>query len=174
MIKDLPTSLLAVLDADHALDDKIPVFKKVRFTKQTPRKRRLVNEAVAKRYHADLKNADLLSNAKLRSLNIERGEWSVEEETRLRTLAEQSQAKMRDLYFDGMDAKEKWSEELLDLSAAFRRVITDRPEEAVVTEEQKERATGIFTRWLQYTPESLAMYTLKYAEEQGKTEYSPD
>lgn len=175
VVKELPTELVNSLRESHTDDATIIAFERARFTKLTPRKKRLINEVVVKRYHADLKNPDLLSNEQLRKLNIERGEWSVEKEERIKKLNEESGAKMRDLYFDGMDRRDAWTAELLEAAAMFRKSLVERPEGApLLSEARRAEIVAQFERWMTFVPERQAEYDTKYATDQVLERYSPD
>ena len=165
----LPDEYYAILKADRAWDPQIPLFRRIRFRKLTPKIRRQINEAVIKRYHADLKNPDLLSMEQIRKLNIERGEWSAELENKLRDLQEETGRLSRDLYLDGMDQEQQHLVRLGELTEEFQKHLT-----GIEDVELRNRALRIFQRWLEYTPEVQDAYTTAYAAEQELEAYSFD
>ena len=176
-IKDVPENLIEALEAAHAADPTVSVFRKVRFTKLTPRKRRLINEAVVKRYHLDLKNPDILSNDQLRRLNIERGEWSAELERKLELLQEQTNQAMRELYLDGFDRREEWTKTVVEAAARVRIEIAESKageHRRQLTDDEKKEALERFTRWMDWSPEVQVEFDTKYASSQGRETYSPD
>lgn len=175
IIKDLPTELVGVLQETHTDDPTMPMFERVRFVKLTPRKKRLINEAVVKRYHADLKNTELLSNEQLRKLNMERGEWSPEKEARLKLLQEETSGKMRDLYFDGMDKRAQWAAELVEAAMIVRNYLDGSgTEKASIADEYRQVLLATLDRWMGFMPERQAEYDTAYAGLQGLERYSPD
>jgi len=176
-IKELPENIVESLEAAHAADPTVTAFRKVRFTKLTPRKRRLINEAVVKRYHLDLKNPDILSNDQLRRLNVERGEWSADLERQLEALQNETNQAMRELYLDGFDRRDEWTKVLLEASDRVRVEIAESREgehRRLLSDPEKTEALDRFTRWMDWSPDVQAEFDTKYATSQGRETYSPD
>jgi hypothetical protein len=175
-VKFLPPEIQRALHEAAVLVPGLKVFPAVRFTKLTPRKRRLANEATVKRYHADLKNADLLSMEQLRRLNIERGEWSLEQEQRMKQLQHETAAMMRDLYLDGVDRRDQWTQELLNRVARWRAQLRApaTPEGLSLTVTQQDEVELVFDRWLAYNEANKADYDIRYAPLQQRDVYSVD
>jgi len=148
----------------------LPTVASVRFVRLTPRRKRQINEAVIRNYHRDLKDSSILSRQQLRKINIERGEWSVEDETNLDELTEQTNAIMRDLYIDGFDPESEWAQEIIDR----KDDVTTAVKNSGSSDEDVVRYLGILERWVNYTSFQQAEYTTKYAKEQERDEYSPD
>jgi hypothetical protein len=168
-IKDLPSHIVAHLERAHEDSPEVPVFTRIRFTKQTPRKRAMAEQETILRYHADIQNKALLSNAQLRELNIARGQWSEKDEERIKELQESSTNQMRDLYLEGFDQRENWLGKLDDLATQFQTKL-----EGVTEGEERERLLAIFSRWLNYNPKGQAQYTERYAAAQGLAAYEVD
>lgn len=169
-IRDVPAHILKALKEAKEVDPTVPIFNRIRLTKLTPRKRRFVSEAVMKRYHTDLGNADILSNAKLKEINITRGEWSEDLEKRITELQAETTGMMRDLYLEGFNKQAEWGKELDDKAKEFRKAIEDCDKHP----DEKKYLLGIFERWINYTPKDRESYTELYKIEQGLENYSPD
>lgn len=166
-VKEVPDNLLRSLR--EALDGEptVPQFTHVRFNKITPKKKRMINEAVIRRYHADVQNMALLSSARLRELNIERGEWSVEQEKRMQWLERETNRMMRDLYADGFSARETWATSLIDASAELRGMYEkglNEDGEELLNEEQRTDLVATFDRWLEWTPATQDLMNVKFGE----------
>lgn len=164
----VPPDLTAQLVEARNLDPSITVFERVRLVKATPRLKRLIGETVQKRYHQDLKDKSLLSNAQLRQLNVERGEWSDDMEKRLETLDQDVQKLMLELHIDGFDPRDNWTKQMNDQAARAQAF----PEEA--DQDVKQRFFDVFRRWVNFTPKDRAIYTDLYAGEQELEAYSED
>jgi hypothetical protein len=176
IIKDVPADLLAALKEAHDQNPEVQVFERVRFTKLTPRKKRFINEVVIQRYHKDLQNKELLSNEQLRKINSERGEWTTENEAKLRELQDKSAVMMRDLYLDGIDRREEWLDTLMVKGATYRGFLTNPPKEHVLQlfGEAKDQALEVFDRWSAFSTGDQAEYDTKYAPSQNRVVYSPE
>lgn len=168
-IKALPANLQQSLR--EALDGEptMPQLTHVRFNKLTPKKKRLINEEVIRRYHLDLQNKALLSSARLRELNMERGEWSVEQEQRMRWLETETNQMMRDLYSEGFSARDQWARELVTITDSLRETFyalaetgEDATESAKLTNNQFADLMGAFERWLEYSPDSQESLNVRY------------
>jgi hypothetical protein len=176
--KTIPADLLASLEESQSLDATSPVFRRVRFTKLTAKKKRLINEEVIKRYHADLKNPHLLSTEQLKKLNMERGEWTKEMEARKQELTETTNRMMKELYSEGFDQREEWltRKETAYLLArrAIDRGLDDHGKEVATTEAERTELLTLLDRWARWNPDVQADYTSQYSEGQGLSYYSPD
>lgn len=168
-IVELPKDLQAIMEADREVDDTLPTLSKIRFTKLTPRKRRLINEAVVKRYHTDLQNKELLSMEQLRRLNIERGEWSDALDKRIETLQEDSGRMARDVLAHGYN-EDELVRRLIEISEQYEAFLQEdaRLETPKLSEEQRAQCREVFDRWYLYDPDDPAS---AYAT---STEYNVD
>lgn len=169
-VKAVPDELVAQLESAHADTPQIPVFRFIRLNKLTPKRKRLVAEDVQRRYHKDLQDSSILSNARLRQLNIERGEWSEAQEARMTTLKDETNRQMRALYLDGIDRRDEWISELLDLSERYRRDLAA----SEMSEAEQAGTLQLFERWVGFSRDRQADYDARFAESQGRTTYSPD
>ena len=161
-----PETLAALREA-HGLDPEVPAFERVRFLKLTPRRRRLINEAVVARYHADLQNKELLSNEQLKKINAERGEWTEEHQARLEKLQRDTVAKMQVLLLE--EDPGVWHERARELADKYLLVCRKG-----MAPEAYDAHVPVVTRWLEYTPDDAADYTAKHAASQGREAYSYD
>lgn len=166
----VPPSVRSRLTAEGKSDPDIPDLARLRLLKLTPRRRREISELVARRYQADLQDKALLSNAQLRRLNIERGEWSLEQERRMEELREQVALSIRELFGSGSADRSEWAEEITTLSSTIDQELTKAP----LTDEERLAYTKVLTRWLEWRKDRQAEYTREYAAAQGKEEYSYD
>lgn len=174
-VLDVPKELQAIMTADRELDSALPVITQVRFTKLTPRKRRLINEAVVKRYHTDLQNKELLSMEQLRRLNTERGEWSDAQDRRIEELQEETGRMARDILAHGHN-EDELLRRLVELSEQYEALVVDATlgDSPKLTEQQAEQCRERFHRWYLFDPTEQAAWDQKYAVLQGKEHYSPD
>lgn len=161
-IKPLPATERAVLKAYD-----LPDIQQVRFTRLNPAKRRKVNEVVVRQYHKDLQNKDLLSNDQIMKANVERGEWSVENDERIKTLQHSTNTVMGELYLEGLK-DDDWNTQLLEASATFHQLVG----ESDLDDMTKKKVEVVFSRWAEYNSERKALYTERYAKEQELEEYS--
>lgn len=164
-VKEVPDSLRRSLR--EALDGEptMPQLTYVRFNKLTPKKKRLINEEVIRRYHADIQNKALLSSARLRELNIERGEWSVDQEKRMQWLEGETNRMMRTLYADGFSARDTWATSLIDATTKVRDIFEAGADESgtvVMNAEQRADLLATFDRWLEYTPATQDLMNEKF------------
>lgn len=172
---ELPPMLQAILRQDRQSDPTLPEISRLRFYKLNARKKRLIQDAVMGRYHADLKNDAILSMAQLREINLKRGEWSVEQEQRMQDLTDETNRLSQELYHDGLNKDKLLGGRLNELCAAFRAMVEgDLDGTPRVPEDRREFANSVFTRWLQWDPARQAEFDLAYAADQGRTVYAPD
>jgi len=169
-VVDVPYTVQRVLEEARQIDPEIPDLKKVRFTKLTPKKRSMVSEAVLSQYHDDLKNEKILSKAKIRELNISRGQWSEAKEKTIDELQRSTNKIMQDLSVDGFDREQVWRNDIAQSTDAFLKELR----ESNKPDEEKQYLEEIFWRWINYTPAQKEEYTKLYAASQGKEEYSVD
>lgn len=170
---DLPAHLVAQLEEAHELDAKVPVVRRVRFLRLTPRRRQQVSQAVMRRYHADLQDDGILSTEQLLKINIKRGEWSNENEARLTSLQEETNRLMQDLHFDDFDPEASWLEEIAEQKAM---IVSDAESTAQLAEEQGEsydlaKFIQVLTRWIGHTAEAQDEYDALFAKDQNKDIY---
>jgi hypothetical protein len=170
-VKALDPEILELLQEYASQEPSVKVFDRVRFTKLTPRKRRLINQAVVEQYHRDLKATTLLSKEEIRKLNVARGQWSDEKEKRLQELEDKVTTMQRSLYYEGFNPQDEWLTQLLGTGDAYREAL--RAENANMTDEVRADNEQHFLRWLNYTEKSQPEYK-QYAAEQGKDQYSED
>jgi hypothetical protein len=178
----VPADMVAILKSDHEVDPTVPVLTHIRFTKLTARKRRLINEAVVARYHADLQNPQLLSSEQIRKLNVERGEWSAEQEKQIKDLQGETSALSAQFYVDNFD-DQRVADELQSIAERFQTFMDQVNGEAPIdgmandfhlSDTDKQELYDRFVRWVAWTPDTQTLYTLKYAALQGRDEYNPD
>lgn len=164
-IKELPTKLQAQLKVEG-----ITAFQKVRFSRLNPRRKSKISAAVQDRYHQDLKNTSILSNEQIAKFVAERGEWTTDTADQLISLAKETERLQSELYVEGIGDAD-WQEEMITASTLLRSLI----EEAEYTDKaEQKKVLEVLDRWSEYMPLRRGAYTLLYAAEQGKTEYSVD
>lgn len=175
-IKTLPAGIVEALEEAQEMNESSPVFRRVRFTKLTAKKKRLINDHVIDRYHQDLQNKHLLSSAQLRRINIERGEWSEEEDREIEELTETSQKMMQDLYTRGVDDREEWlntrteAEKLVhDLLAEDKK--DEKTDKLLFKKAKREQLLSIFDRWVAFELSMQEIYDKAYADDQGGEVY---
>lgn len=171
-LKTLPEAVYNVLVEVREAEPTIPDIRRVRFTKLTPKKRRLANEEVIKRYHADLQKKDLLSTEQLKKLNIERGEWSVEKDKRIQYLTDETNRLMKQLHMEGVDKRDQWGPEIIVHAEQCREYLASvkEGEDPSGLPELRER----FERWLEFSADQQNYYDAMYAESQGRDTYSAE
>lgn len=164
-----------ILTEAHEIDPAVPVFKRVRFVKLTAKRRRLIDDAVAKQYFEDIQNKARLSKAQIRELNIQRGQWSAEEEKRIEELQESTADLAREIFSNGYD-DELWIEELVDLARKFQEWVERRNDDStfVLADDIRMQLVGRFARWHAWGPLDQDAYTRLYAADQGLETYSVD
>lgn len=176
-VLEVPADLRSQMTAEHEINTAVPTITKFRFLKLTPRRRSDIARAVVTRYHADLQDKGILSNEQLRTLNIARGEWSIEEDKKLEELQERSNRLMRELTLTGFDPREEWAKALGDAASKlledFANPATTGGRRPVPVELQQEAKSRV-QRWLDYRNENLDEYTKLYATELGLDIYNPD
>lgn len=165
-VREVPNNLQEILRIN---DFAVPV--KVKFLAMNAARRRDINEAVQKRYHKDLRDPEILSNAQLRELVEKRGEWSAKDDERMTSLNERVQGEMLSLWRDGYsDDGAAWSKDL----AAHMETIDAALEREKLTKTERAKFKDLYARWVAWTPEQQAVYTEQYAKEQALEEYRPD
>jgi hypothetical protein len=143
---------------------ELPRIAYLRFVRMNPARKREVAELVQRRYHADLQDPTILSEAQVKALAATRGEWTAAMEQELAGLTERSKSLMQQLYVaDFASGSEQWLVELESIAATVRDAMKEDAE-----------ATARFNRWLDYTPDREAEYTALYAEAQQRTKYIPE
>jgi hypothetical protein len=175
-IYELDADLVALLRGEHEVDPTIPVLRRIRYTKLTPRKKREIADAAHRRYNKDLKDEELLSTDQIRRFNVARGEWSDDQERRMTELENETQAMMRELYLDGFDKRSEWLDELTDLYNQYREALEAKDESGadVVALTHRLTVQRVFDRWFAYTKELQDVYTEQFAKDQNLPEYNPD
>jgi hypothetical protein len=177
LVLDVPPEIVRQLEDEHAINSAVTVFKKLRFLKVTPRRRSDIARAVVLRYHTDLQDKTLLSNEQLRVLNVERGEWTVEEGKQLEVLQERSNALMRQLTLTGFDPREEWMAAMTEATNQLFADIddTDAAEgRKPLSEADRAEARRRIGRWMDFRAENQAQFDKLYAEDQHLPAYSPD
>lgn len=163
-VRELPLDLQAQMKAEG-----ITPFTKFRLFKLNPKRRRLLNEAVARSYQRDLQNEEILSNEQVLKLVVKRGEWGADKDERIAELQRRTNAAMSQLYLDGfVQDTTAWAEEILEYATRFRELV----EEAKLPAKKKAKVTEVFDRWIAYGPEKADEYTEKYAKPEGRERYS--
>ena len=163
-VLDLPTNLQAIMKEDREIESTLPEIRRVRFTKLTPRKRRLINESVVRRYHADLQNKELLSMEQLRRLNVERGEWSIETEKRMEALQSETGELARDVLAYGYN-EDEMLRRLTELSEQYQQLLTapvSGEESARLDTDTQATCWEYFTRWYLFDVSRQEEYDLRY------------
>ncbi len=172
---DLPAELQAILRKDREADPSLPLITRLRLYKLNARKKRLVQDALMDRYHADLKNEAILSTAQLRELNIKRGEWSVEQERKMSDLSDETNRLSQELYHDGLNKDKLLSGRLTELCVDYRlKVEGDLDNTPRVPEAQRQGVLQAFNRWLEWEMARQAEFDAAFAADQGREVYSPD
>jgi len=171
-IKTLPDGIIEALEEAREMDESSPVFRRVRFTKLTAKKKRLINDHVIDRYHQDLQNKNLLSSAQLRRINIERGEWSEEEDREIEELTETTQKMMQDLYSRGVDDREEWLNGRNEAETLVHDILAEgkkeeKGEKLLFKPAKREQLLSIFDRWVAFELSMQEVYDAAYAEDQG-------
>lgn len=176
-VLDVPAEFIQQLENEHAINPTVTTFKRLRFLKVTPRRRSDIARAVVLKYHTDLQDKTLLSNEQLRTLNVARGEWSVEEDKKLEELQERANGMMRQLTLTGFDPREQWMGALSEASTKLMADL-DNPDTAegrkAFSMEARADAHRRLNRWMEYRKEHQARYDDLYAAEQQLAAYSPD
>lgn len=147
--------------------------QRIRLVALNPSRRRDINKEVQHRYHKDLKDPEVLSNAQILKLVAERGEWTDDEEKRLKDLEEQTTRSMMQLWSDGYaDDGSHWTREVLDASLHLKELVE---KDEAVSREEKDRTHQIFDRWCSFDKSRLTEEQyVQAATEQGLPAYSPD
>lgn len=161
-IKELPKDLQQELQ-----EEGLAPLVRVRFTRLNPARRRKISEVVQRRYHQDLKNADILSHEQLLKLVTERGEWNEQMTKDMRALQETVNRRMGILYF--AQDSDNTMQELWAKTDEYRQIIKELGDET-----QRDEALVVFNRWVDYTPDAQTYYDEQHASAQGRTTYSGD
>lgn len=169
-IRQVPNFIVVQLRAASAVDPLIRPFSYLRFSKPTPRKRRLIQEMVMERFNQDLKNDKLLSTKQLRDLTIARGEWSLDDEKTIDKLTQQVTDETARLAAMGVADRNEWSDQIRDTAKLYMDAVDASDKHP----DEKAFLKDIFTRWSNYMPTLKATYTELYASKQGTSEYDPD
>lgn len=169
-IKAVPDYIVVQLRAAAAVDPSIRPFSRLRFTKPTPRKRRMIQEIVMERYNQDLKNEKLLSTTQLKELAKSRGEWTPEMEKRLNELSQKVNEESGALAAMGISDRKEWASKLADQSKIYLEAL-DKSEKHP---DEKEFLKDIFTRWSNFLAVQQTTYDNLYATKQGTDKYYPD
>jgi hypothetical protein len=164
-IKEVPLQLQAEMKANS-----VAVVDRVRFTRPNPRRKSKIASEVQRKYHADLKNQDILSNQQITESVEARGEWTVKMAERMFQLSDETQELQSQLFLDGI-ASGNWGTDLLETSIKLRDTLelTEYADPA-----EKEKVLSVLERWCAYMPSLRNEYSVLYAAEQGKSEYSVD
>lgn len=164
-VKELPVELQVQLKVDG-----LPVIERVRFTRLNPRRKSKIADAVQRRYHKDLDDPGILSNAKIIKLVEERGEWTTETSARMLELTDSVNRLQGELYLEGI-GEEDWGADRIKMTALLREEIS----KAEYTDKDEQvKVEHVLDRWSDYMPSRRGAYTALYAAEQDAPEYSPD
>jgi hypothetical protein len=145
-------------------DDELPELEVLRFLRMNPARKRTVAELVQRRYHKDLQDENLLSEAQVRVLAAKRGEWTEDHEKRLADASTRSNALMTNLYASGFaSGAEKWAGTIQGHTETVREALDGNAD-----------LLEVFNRWIDYKSDLRDEYTVKYAELQQLPRYSPD
>lgn len=164
-VKAVPDDIRALLKGDG-----LPDMAFVRFTRQNPRRKSKIAEAVQRRFHADLKNPDILSNDQIAKFCQERGEWTSEMSERMFDLIAETQKLQGELYVEGL-GEANWGEEM---QSAVEIIRAEIEKTEYVDAAEKEQVLVVLGRWADYTPMRQAIYTAMYAADQGVEAYVVD
>lgn len=169
-VLQVPEYIEMQLKAAATVDSTVQPFSRIRLARLTPRKRRLIQEEVMTKYNKDLKNLDLLSTEELRKLNIQRGEWSLAEETEIERLTELTNTQALQLNAAGMDDRDEWSKAINELTAKYLAQL----EASDKHPDEKKFLGELFERWSNYLPARKEEYTKLYAASQTREAYDQD
>lgn len=164
-IKEVPEELQMLVKSEG-----ITPFERVRFTRPNPRRKAKIADAVQKRYHADLKNPDILSNEQISKFVEERGEWTPIMAEKMFNLLDETQRLQGELYVEGIGEAD-WQAEMLTAAAALRDELEKADYKDVA---EKQNVLAILERWSAYMPSHRGAYTQMYAKDQDLAEYSVD
>lgn len=174
----LPPHIVQALKNAHHITPAVPVIERVRYLHLNPAKRAKIGKQVLKRYHPDLKDNDLLSSAELRRINIQRGEWSEENDRRIVELVEKTNTLMLGLSSDGFDYQARWNQDMFEhfvkVKSALEKNEFDNGDLIFKTDEEHRKGIEILDRWFGWNRERQDEYTMLFAAEQGKDQYSVD
>lgn len=150
----------------------LPAPEYIRLSAINPARRRDINKLVQQRYHRDLKDDDVLSDAEIQALAEKRGEWSTAKKKRMDELQELTTREMGRLWAEGFSPDTAtWANDIVQAAITFKAAL-DAAEDK--TAEEKEAIGAVFDRWLAYLPERHEEYTAKFAAIQGREVYSVD
>jgi hypothetical protein len=114
-----------------------------------PARRRFIAEEVQRRYHRDIRNPDILSNAQVLKEVQERGEWSPDMQKRLDTLQDKTTREMGALWSEGLTPETTtFASEILSLCERYKDLV----EESSKTDEEKASLLAKFDKWVAYVP----------------------
>lgn len=166
----VPPTIQRLLEFTHEENERIPIWRKIRLQRLTPRGKRLLGEEVVNRFNDDAKSGKYLFHDELRKLLLDRGAWTAEDEERIKKLQEETSGEMQALYLEGFEKRAEWLTDLAKHTEIYLKAVdeSDKPDEV------KTRASKVFDRWLNWAPEREAEYTEQYAAEQGREKYSAD
>lgn len=141
----------------------------IRLSRVNPSRRRKMNEEIQRRYHRDLGNPDVLSDAQVLEHVKRRGEWTDAMKSRMEELHKQTTQQMAALWGEGMLPQDStWSSDLVLLSDKFHAVVAASGK----TEAEKLEVSEAFDRWQLWTPQRVkdGEYPADYnqTEQQGR------
>jgi hypothetical protein len=171
----LPVELqrMLVTHNAHTVDKekKLPEVKRARFSAVNPGRRRDINQTVQQRYHRDLKDEAIMSDAEVLKLVERRGEWTGELTARMYELQSRTTTELALLWNDGYRPDTStWRADLLDV----RFKVAEAVEKSELTDEQRERYLRVLARFAEYRANRKDEYTGMYAEDQELADYSVD
>jgi hypothetical protein len=127
-----------------------PVVSRVRFSAVNPARRRHINEAVQQRYHRDLMNDNVYSNAQVKAAAEKRGEWTAEQEARLEELRATTQTEMMRLWAEGVTAESSTlGTQITECGNRYLEHIAAANAE-LLTDDQKAETSKRFERWVNW------------------------
>lgn len=125
-VKELPKSVRDALTVEG-----IEVPAQIRFSRVNPFRRAAIAEAVQRRFHRDLRDPEILSNAQVLKLVEERGEWSGARQREMDDLQEETTREMGRLWAEGLTPETySFSDGILKAHARFHELIDQKIDEA--------------------------------------------
>jgi hypothetical protein len=147
-VREVPDGVRAALK-EEGIDP--PAF--VRLNRVNPARRRFIMEEVQKRYHRDLRDAEVMSNAQVLKVVTERGEWSDVMQRRMDELQRSTTMAMAGLWGEGLTPDTgAYAAEMLEFCDRYRQ----RVAESALAEEEKAALVGEFDKWVAYGPDSAS------------------
>jgi hypothetical protein len=164
-IRDVPANVQQILR-----DNGFVSPEQIKFLAMNASRRRDINEAVQNRYHKDLMDDAILSDAQIWALVEKRGQWSKVDDARREELSQRVQNEMLELWREGYaDDGEAWRKALLEHTTMIKGRLR-----GTLSESEQMRFEQVFERWVSWAPEVQDRYTAEFASEQKLDAYRVD